>query len=109
LKFQKISGRNVDAFKKADGTLIDGEYFTHLLYFRDWVNKFQVIQEDYHTVVYKIASTVPNGHSKDCEEIIQKTKKLMGENCRVRFEFVDNIPPASSGKYRYTISEVNQS
>ena len=106
LKFQKISGRNVDTFKKADGTLVDSEYFTHLLYFREWVKKFQVIQEDYQTIVYKIVGTVPNGKPEECEEIIQKTKKLMGDHCLVRFDFVDSIPPASSGKYRYTISEV---
>jgi phenylacetate-CoA ligase len=109
LKFEKISGRNVDAFKLVDGTLIDGEYFTHLLYFRDWVKKFQVIQKDYHTIVYKIVGTSPDGISKECEEIAQKTKTLMGADCMVRFDFVDHIPPTSSGKYRYTLSEVHLS
>ncbi len=36
----KVSGRNVDAFRTAEGGLIDGEYFTHLLYFRPWLSKF---------------------------------------------------------------------
>src|SRR5689334_14221372 len=29
-----VFGRNVDAFRTRDQALIDGEYFTHLLYFR---------------------------------------------------------------------------
>jgi phenylacetate-CoA ligase len=106
VKFQKISGRNVDAFKKADGTIIDGEYFTHLLYFRDWVRKFQVIQEDYQTVVYKIVGAASKGKPEERAEIIQKTRRLMGDDCAVKFDFVEDIPPATSGKYRYTISAV---
>jgi phenylacetate-CoA ligase len=109
VKFHKISGRNVDAFRMADGTLVDGEYFTHLLYFRDWVKKFQVIQEDYQTVVYKIVGTPSDDKSDEYAEIIQKTQKLMGDDCKIRFDFVDNIPLASSGKYRYTISKVHPS
>ncbi len=106
VKLEKISGRNVDAFRTVDGTLIDGEYFTHLLYFRDWVKKFQVIQEDYQSVVYKIVRTSVDGKPEECTEIIQKTRKLMGESCKVRFDFIDDIPPGNSGKYRYTISKV---
>jgi len=107
LIFQKISGRNVDTFKKADGTLIDGEYFTHLLYFRDGVRKFQVIQKDYKTILFKIVKTSSEWPPEERQEIIQKTRRLMGDDCIVTFEFVDQIPPADSGKYRYTISEVS--
>jgi phenylacetate-CoA ligase len=107
VKFQKVTGRNVDVFRKADGTLIDGEYFTHLLYYRDWVKKFQVIQDGYQSIVFKIVSSEPDGKSEELEEIILKTKKLMGDDCVIRFDFVDSIPPSSSGKYRYTISEVH--
>ena len=106
LIFAKISGRNVDTFKKADGTLIDGEYFTHLLYFREGVKQFQVIQKDYKAILFKIVKTSPEWPSEDRQEIIQKTRRLTGNDCSVTFEFVDQIPPSRSGKYRYTISEV---
>ena len=42
------------------------------------------------------------------EEIRQKTRVVMGGECEVNFEFVDDIPPSRSGKYSYTISEVPQ-
>ena len=35
-------------------------------------------------------------------------KKVMGDDCRVEFEIVDDIPQLKSGKFRYTISEVNK-
>jgi len=102
----KVSGRNVDMFKCRDGTLIDGEYFTHLLYFRDWVRKFQFIQKDFDLVVVNLVKAdgkVPDG---DLEDISEKIQVLLGDRCRVEYNFLEDIPPSSSGKYRYTISEV---
>ena len=49
-----VSGRNVDVFRTRDETLVDGEYFTHLLYFQPWVWKFQVIQKGYEHLVFKV-------------------------------------------------------
>jgi len=102
----KVSGRNVDMFKCRDGTLIDGEYFTHLLYFRDWVRKFQFIQKDFDLVVVNLVKgdgAMPEG---DLEDISEKIQVLLGDRCRVEYNFLEDIPPSSSGKYRYTISEV---
>ena len=39
-----VTGRSVDMFFGGDGRMVDGEYFTHLLYFRPWLRQFQVIQ-----------------------------------------------------------------
>lgn len=101
-----ITGRNVDAFRTRDGTLVDGEYFTHLLYFRSWVWKFQVIQKTPERVVFKIMPTQARPSPEDLKEITQKTQLVLGPGCSVDFEFVNELPPHSSGKYRYTISEV---
>lgn len=103
---EKISGRNVDVFRKKDGTLVDGEYFTHLLYYKDWVQKFQVIQKDYSHIVFRIKKTDVNYAPEELEEIKEKTRIVMGETCITSFEFIDDIPLSGSGKYRYTISEV---
>jgi phenylacetate-CoA ligase len=102
----KVSGRNVDMFKCRDGTLIDGEYFTHLLYFRDWVRKFQFIQKDFDLVavnMVKASETVPDG---DFDDITKKIQVLLGEGCRVEYNFLEDISPSPSGKYRYTMSEM---
>ena len=40
----KLTGRVSDHFVRRDGALVDGEYFTHLLYFRPWVESFRVDQ-----------------------------------------------------------------
>ncbi len=102
----KVSGRNVDAFKTKEGVLIDGEYFTHLLYFRSWVQRFQVVQQDLSTIVFKVVKTAADATEQELTEIVQNTRAVMGADCRVDFQFLADIPPAASGKYRYTISEV---
>jgi phenylacetate-CoA ligase len=103
-----VLGRNVDAFRTRTGTLVDGEYFTHLLYFRDWVHKFQVVQSDYEDIVFKIAGPRSDVPGAVADEIVSKTRLVMGSACQVRFELMDDIPPSPSGKYRYTVSEVGK-
>jgi phenylacetate-CoA ligase len=103
----RVSGRNVDTFKLSDGTLIDGEYFTHLMYFRDWVRKFQVIQKEYDKVVFRVELNQSLEPPKaELMEIAAGARAVMGISCHVNFEFPEEILPASSGKFRFTISEI---
>ncbi len=104
----RVSGRNTDGFTSADGAFVDGEYFTHLLYFRPWVRKFQVIQESLNSVRFKIEPTSQPCPSDEMDDITAKTRVVMGPECAVEFEFVEQIPLLASGKYRYTISHVTR-
>ncbi|GIW66818.1 MAG: adenylyltransferase [Candidatus Parcubacteria bacterium] len=98
---KNVKGRMVNIFKTKNGTLIDGEYFTHLFYFKDWVKKFQVIQKDYNLIEIKV---VGQENSKDIQEINNAIQKVMGQDCKINWYFVDEIEPAKSGKFLYTIS-----
>jgi phenylacetate-CoA ligase len=105
-----VAGRVTDTFVSPDGTRIDGEYFTHLFYFRNWIERFQVVQEDYRHVRLLIVPLDLDGdpasrHSADLDDIIGKIRIVMGEDCRVTTEFLPAIPALASGKYRYTISK----
>jgi phenylacetate-coenzyme A ligase PaaK-like adenylate-forming protein len=102
---KKVVGREVNLFKTKESTLIDGEYFTHLFYFKDWIRKFQVVQKRFDLIkVYIVLNDKKN--KVDLNEIIYKIEKVMGQDCNVEFEFVDDIESLKSGKYLYTISEV---
>jgi phenylacetate-CoA ligase len=101
-----VSGRTVDIFRRSDQTLIDGEYFTHLLYFRPWVWKFQVVQKSYTHILFRLVSTSGKPPEEELEEIAARSRLAMGDNCEVEFEFCDELPALRSGKFRYTISEV---
>lgn len=102
---KKVIGRDVNLFKTNEGVLIDGEYFTHLLYYKNWIVKFQVVQKEFDFIkIYIILSDEKS--ESDMKEIVDKIKTVMGEDCKVEFEFVDDIEPLKSGKYLYTVSEI---
>jgi phenylacetate-CoA ligase len=105
-RLEAVTGRTVDIFTTADGTRVDGEYFTHLLYYRKWVRKFQVVQKSHSQIVFKIVKSEVEPRQGALDEIATKTRAVMGDDCAVVFEFVDEIAPSHSGKYRYTVSEV---
>lgn len=110
---KEVTGRVSDIFLKKDGTQIYGGYFTQLFYFQNWVKKFQVMQEDYDDIRLIIVPQdfIPNlneRYSMQLGEIVKKIKVIMGENCKVRCEFVTDISSAASGKYRYTISKITR-
>ncbi|HEY7339749.1 MAG TPA: hypothetical protein VH591_02610 [Ktedonobacterales bacterium] len=101
-----LTGRSVDAFKTSDGTLLGAGYFMHLIHSRPWVKKFQVVQTSTNEVLYRIVPNGQPGPQADLDEITAGTRVVMGPECGVTFEFVEDIPLLASGKYRYVISLV---
>jgi phenylacetate-CoA ligase len=109
---EKVSGRITDNFKTKDGKIVPGEYFIHLLGVvlnKGGIEKFQLIQKDYDLIVLKLVVDELEKPKLDTAEIVNKVSLVMDEPCVVNVEFVEDIPPLSSGKYRYTISEVSES
>ncbi|MCW1930176.1 MAG: phenylacetate--CoA ligase family protein [Candidatus Kerfeldbacteria bacterium] len=102
-RINDVHGRITDHFRRADGTVIHGEYFTHLFYFRPWIKKFQVIQNDHTHVTCLIVKNSQENHA-DVGDIADKIKLVMGNECEVTFQYVDDIAPSGSGKYLYTKS-----
>jgi phenylacetate-CoA ligase len=101
--FVELKGRITDHFKRRDGTLVHGEYFTHLFYFRPWVKEFQVNQLAFdHVQVCVIHETEPA--LADVQEIEAKVRLVMGNDCRVTWEYVDSIPRTPQGKHLFTRS-----
>ena len=99
-------GRDVNLFKTEAGELVDGEFFTHLFYMKNWCKKFQVIQEAYSRICIKIVTKQHADFHQDQQVIIKANKKVMSDNCHVEFKIVDEIKPLKSGKYLYTISKI---
>jgi phenylacetate-CoA ligase len=104
---KQVSGRNMDVFRKPDGTLVDSQYFIHLMYFRPWVWKFQVVQRSLDQVLFRVVGPPPRPPESELEEIAAKARLALGDQCRVDFEFREDLPQPPTGTHRYTISEVN--
>jgi len=108
---EKITGRVTDTFRTRDGAQVHGEYFTHLFYFKEWVEKFQVIQESFdHVKVLIVLSDKAEAQEHyvaDLEDTSKKIRVVLGDSCQIEYDYVDVIAPAASGKYRYTISKID--
>lgn len=106
---EKVEGRVINVFKTRDGKIVPGEFFIHFIgvvFNEGFISKFQVIQENYTSIKIKVIIRDKLGFDNGKNKIINSIKKVMGQDCKVEFEFVDNIEPLKSGKYFYTISEI---
>ena len=112
---KKVSGRIMEAFRNANGDWVPPEYFIHLIGVvlnTGFIKKFQVIQDSLVDLIVKLVvepSFNENAYRPQLDEIISKIILVMGDECKVQFEYVDDIPPLPSGKYLYTISRIANS
>ena len=98
---ERLTGRITDHFLLRNGTRIHGEFFTHLFYFRDWVEQFQIDQLDYD---YLRISVVPNLtiDERDRAVISENIRTVMGKECKLEWLCVDQIKTTPQGKYLFT-------
>ena len=102
-----VIGRTLGYFKKADGSLAHSHFLVQALFFRDWIKRFQIIQDEIDHVLIKVQlNEDAEAPESDIEDITRKTKILMGESCKVDFEYVEDISRTASGKYVYTLCKV---
>ena len=101
----KLTGRVSDHFVLRDGGLVHGEYFTHLFYFRSWVESFRVDQLEYDHIRVRV---VPAGSvdERDVAEVTREIRAVMGDECKVEWHYVDEIDKSPQGKHLYTRSYV---
>jgi phenylacetate-CoA ligase len=105
---ERIAGRSESRVVRADGGFVPAEFFIHILgveHNDGSIRKFQVVQESTERirirVVLRGGTAAPGPGAFD--EIADRIKQMMGENCRVDFEVVDAIAPTATGKHRYVI------
>lgn len=109
--FAELKGRVTDHFVTKTGELIHGEYFTHLFYFHDWIESFQVNQleeEKVEVLVVKNDSADQSTVDATAADITGKIKFVMGQTCKVDWKFVADIPKTAQGKHLFTRSLVKR-
>jgi phenylacetate-coenzyme A ligase PaaK-like adenylate-forming protein len=102
---KSVQGRSADVITAPNGRLIHGEFFTHLFYKFDGVKQFRVEQESVTDLRIQISpsDSFDPAVLRELEELIH----AHGDpRFNVRFELLDHIPPAASGKFRFTVSQV---
>jgi phenylacetate-CoA ligase len=109
---ESLLGRSMESFITVDGAIVSPVYLITVLgaaldpkIFR----KFQLVQDDTSHVTLKVMLD-PHTNSDQIgphlSSAAEKIRNVMGPNCEVSPELVDDIPATDSGKYLYTISKV---
>ena len=102
---KEVSGRVFAHFVKRDGSMVHSQFFVALLFFKPWIREFKIVQMDYDIIDILVAQE-GEANAEDINTITRKIKQVMGEDCEVKFKFVDEVSPTKSGKFLYTFSEV---
>ncbi len=106
---QQVTGRAPDSFRTRGGQIVSGLMFSHVIGVelnRGTIRQFQAVQEDYdhvHVLMVKRSDEAAAG----LPVLRSVIEKAMGAGVQIDVEFVKDIPPSASGKYRYTISHVS--
>ncbi|BAU57089.1 phenylacetate-coenzyme A ligase [Halorhodospira halochloris] len=106
---KQVTGRVSDQFIAQDGSYVHGEYFTHMVWAMPTIRKFQVVQESLSRVRFRLVLEGREPYDVPVEEarLTEETRKALGADCEVLFEYPSEIEPNATGKHRFTISHVH--
>ncbi len=102
-RLERVFGRTSDFLTTPAGERIHGEWFTHLFYGKDGVERFQVHQKALNVV--EVSTVGPAGFAI-VEPLLFRMRTRLGRGVTVTWKTVPSIPLTRSGKHRFTISDV---
>ena len=102
---QSIEGRDSDIIRTVDGKYLMVQFFVVFFEYQEGVEQFQIIQRKLDEIEVKIVRN-DKLTDADIEYIGRSIQEGGGENLKVNFNFVDDIPVEKSGKRRFVISEI---
>ena len=102
---REIQGRSNDFIVAADGTVMQGAALTYLIRDMPDIEAFKIVQESRQLtrVFLVVADAFDRALSAD---IVHSFKRRLGDSVQIEVDFVSEIKPEKSGKYRYIISHV---
>jgi len=99
-----IAGRIFDILH-FNGVAVHGHFFSNLIYQNSNVQQFQVIQESELELLIKLK--IPEDKI-DVEKLKNDIWDHIGNNVSITVQFVDDIKPLKSGKYRFIINNLKK-
>jgi phenylacetate-CoA ligase len=102
---QKVEGRIQDTIVTADGKVISGLFFAHMMKDCPDVKEFQVHQLAINRLLIMIVLHGQQPFSST-QKIERTTRQYMGPDMEIIFEIRNSIPFTPSGKRRITISHL---
>lgn len=101
-RLRSVDGRILDLLRVANGRLVPGEFFPHLLKEVPEILEYQVEQKDIDRI--QISAVLSHPLSENSQLFLAREfKKIIGENARVEIRKVDRISKLPSGKRRAVV------
>lgn len=103
---KEVSGRVADFLVRKDGSLVAGvSLVERTLTVYPGIRQMQIVQEDLDNIVLNIVKSDPF-NSKVEKKLEAEFKNFVGNHNRIHINFVHAIKQEVSGKYRFSISKV---
>jgi phenylacetate-CoA ligase len=102
---KRVDGRKLDAIRTADGHLLPGEFFPHMLKDVPGLKQFQLVQRQLERLDLSIVRG-PAFTDESLAYIRREVGKVLGDSIQLDVHFVDEIALTPSGKLRVTVSEL---
>lgn len=105
---KEVIGRSFEIIKFPNGNKVGGSFWTLVLRSEPGIKNFQVVQktQDWIKINYIPDS---NFNSKSIDKFIERIHQYSGDKLKITFEQVDEIPVTKAGKFKFVISELNDS
>jgi phenylacetate-CoA ligase len=101
----EIVGRVEDYVLTPDGRFVGR--LDHLFKDSLAVEEAQIIQNSLSEIVLRVVKT-DDYDSTDERQILDEARLRLGNEIKIRFEYVSAIPRARNGKFRFIVSKINQ-
>lgn len=102
---EEVSGRSTDFIRAADGSLMHGLSLIYVVRDLPGIAGFKIIQESIDWV--RVLVVPGAGYSAEiAARLSSGMRQRLGEGIEVVVECVREIPPETSGKYRYVVNAI---
>lgn len=106
--FKEVIGRSFEVIKFPNGNKVVGTFWTILLKTEPGIKSFQVIQKEIDKVHINYVPD-ENFSKNSLDKFIERIHKYSGDELEISFNKVDQIPLTKAGKFKFIISEMNDS
>ncbi|CAN5730320.1 phenylacetate--CoA ligase family protein [soil metagenome] len=102
---REIQGRATDFVVAADGTVMHGLALVYIIRDLPGVQAFKIVQESLSRTRVMLVDDGTFDRSRE-PAIVAGFRRRLGDAVEVKVEFLAEIPPEKSGKFRYVVSHV---
>ena len=108
-RLTELGGRVEDYLFSPERGWIPPAIVTYALKSLSAICEVQIVQREKHALLVRYATRTEAAAKRECAEIETGLRHLFGADIAVRFERADGFPRSATGKFRWTVCELDES